>query len=461
MLTIDSTNITEPVEELPRTDLQKKMIEAPYDIVFASNDALSKFLTKNATALTTYPQVLTEPGYQRMLSPIKSITIEVKEYADTWERNLKIITQHGDLKIRIFCVIKRHLLTAYLTDQFTKAKAKLNNSIVRDGDLFKECFNDYANMARDRLLEAGMVFGFGMNDLNEKAIRGAICVETKDPPMEKADPTRMELDLHVYPSKGPEVRVINDQEQFDALLTFLRWYFRVDHAVKNTMGINVLNNQKEGSLNYDSVKKGLENDRNQILKDLVTIGKTGFDFSAKHYASLDDIKADEKQHSKIAGMSRKCILKLTEISAKLGVTPYVKTAERPRVSVTSLEKGENPYKAPKASTPGALHFKTHKLEVHAKLGKLPKEDLAWVLYGKLQTGVSVDDIIIDIEDRCTAYTGKNGNAFVEKQIWQGNQDLIRQSVPDGAPIDIINTMLAKYHAAVESNIEILEGLKVH
>ena len=195
---------------------------------------------------------------------------------------------------------------------------------------------------------------------------------------------------HVFPSGGPEVVEINDHKKYDALVTFLLWFFRTEQCTGAAAGYSKVEKirREQGQQNYQDYVKGLQKTADFVREQYKLLRDAGVDLSQPITKAAAD-KPDKKAH----GWAMQAAKVTHSLLAAHGLVPRVATAKRDAIANPAKP---NPNTAPKAEhTAGQVMFKTHKAEVKGKSADIPWPELAWLLDGRLQRDIGEIKIAID------------------------------------------------------------------
>lgn len=88
----------------------------------------------------------------------------------------------------------------------------------------------------DRLQDRGHAFRLDASEFNNVELKTWMVMECDSKPISE-DPSR-KLEMHCFPSHGSEVKRIDDHKKYDALVTFLLWFYRTDQRVGEASGYN-------------------------------------------------------------------------------------------------------------------------------------------------------------------------------------------------------------------------------
>lgn len=367
------------------TDFVATLTKSPIQFVFKNETAFLQFLDDHAADHTGAPAKFKDTRYQRLFSPITGITCAARMSAAKWGHELKIATQHGDFDAYVFMSPKRHVLLSFLSNFKTPRTAKERNSVVRDADKLKACLETYRDLIVAALLKRGYAFRFDAKMFNTTLLNGDMVLEYDRVPISE-DPART-TELHCYPASGPEVRNINDHLQYDALVTFLLWFFRTDQCTGEAAGYSEVEKirREQKDTNYQQYVAKLQRVANETKKHYADLAKAGVDLK-KTATTADGVHPSANGHAVNAAKKMHALL------AAHGEVP--RTDLPLRSAATDTDK-PNLNKAAKTSPAGTVLFKTHKFEVSSKSKDIPWTVLEWLLHGHLQRDLGEIKIVIE------------------------------------------------------------------
>ncbi|BCF96938.1 hypothetical protein PPGU19_015070 [Paraburkholderia sp. PGU19] len=462
-LTIANQKTTAPNPSYGDQAFQTCLIESKIAFEFATVEHLKTFLKDRAIDFTNAKTKFEDPQYQALFSPIIGFAYEDRSSKSQLSTLLKIKTIVGVFEVELFVSLKRHALISFTNNYVTPRDAKQMNSIVRDAVLLKKCFDEYVALLTAEAQKQGYFFQVAPQKLNNTMIFGAMTMSSDSLPISQIPAKGFKV--HVFPSGGPEVRMIPDHAQYKAMVTFLLWYYRTDECTGMTQTVDEVTRMelKLGgeNLQYKSYVQRLDKLAAQVKQSCSELKKGGVDF-AKVYA---DGEVDRALH-KPAGDGCKA---LYELLYKHGVIPSLQAPTRLASRNPDAAKA---YKAPIVDKTNTVIFKTHKVEVCSTLKHMPWDIIAWLLEGKLaidlssgkpQVRLMLEAYKVDKEKYKSVSHDDNAEVIRKMSHMKTRADVTKELIesfasPSKKPHEKINRFIELYQVAVTSNIDRLKDI---
>lgn len=463
MLVINNVSLEEPPKVGPQCDgaflktLLKSLIEFRFDNV----GALESFLVDHAKDHKEAQRKFEEPRYQKLFSPILDVEVTEDLGAVKWRYKLKVKTKHGDFEIELFTSVKRHALLSFLSHHSTPRNPKEKNTLVRDADLLRKCFGIYCNKVVTSLKMRGYAFRFDAQQFNKETIESAMVISCDSKPISE-DPGQR-LELHVFPSSGPEVAIIDDHKKYDALVTFLLWFFRTEQCSGAASGYSKVEKIKreQGQQNYDEYVKNLQKSADFAREQYKALKSAGVDLD-KPIVPKDAAAIDRKAH----GWAVQAAKVTHALLAAHGQVARVETTKRN--AIANPAKPNTNKAAKDKHVAGQIMFKTHKAEVKAKSADMPWAQLAWLLQGHLQKDIGEIKVVIEnhtinkAKNASLVAVGPEDSAIAHSLSMKERLDREEdRAALNGATElhDKINQAIKWYDLAIKSGIPLLASVK--
>lgn len=316
------------------------------------------------------------------------------EKRDTsWCAKIVVLTRKGHSQtVNVFCSVKRHLISSFMRSQISPRDSKVMNVVVKDDLLFERKLIEYATFHAARIAKNRMLFGYNPERASAEHTDAELKFGT-DTTLIPSTGWTYDNPIHAFPEGGNATKSLT-QEQYAAVVTFLLWFFRTEEHLAEGLRFNKIQRLVGESKDQEekNVALALQRAKTSLktFQDSYSVKFPVVDVSTlPSPETLDDkftaLKDKKNAHYKQLLMT--IGLNLNNVLVTQGHVPAI---DRPYIAAKDKDAG---IKAAYQEQPD-VRFKTHKIEVRAKIPNLPPELITWAIEG--HTTVGADDIIQSI-----------------------------------------------------------------